>query len=438
MNKTFAPIAFTIILIVALTITAAAQTGYNTEKELREDRFAIDAADFRADQQGLSTLEIYYKIFYDGLSYQKMADGYQADYEVAISVEGDNDQQIEGIIRDGSIKVKTFAETRRPNDFVINMASVKLDKQDVTVRAALTDKVGERVYRKEQEYKERDYWDKYPSLSRIEFCREITPSEKESKFNKNDLWVIPAVTRQFGGDFDSTLTFYQEIYPGKTDVKYTKVITRVYHRVKGFVYADTVDYGDIKENLHEAKTINVADLMPGDYELEVRLEGRRGKVYDKIIEEFELLLTAETMYRTDFDLAVDMLKYLATKQEQKDLKKASTPAERRERWDEFWQLRDQYEHNRENPTKEEYFRRVRHADRYFSVMKKDGWKTTRGMVYITYGEPDEVEDYPFELATKPYQVWLYYRLSPPRKFVFIDEWGDGNYELQPPYNGIDW
>ncbi len=438
MNKTFAAVAFSIILTVGLAAGAAAQTGYRSPNEFQEARFAIDAADFRADQEGLTSLEIYYKIFYDGLSYQKTTDGYQADYEIAISVEGDNDQQIEGIIRDGSIKVKTFAETRRPNDFVINMASVKLDKQDVTIRAALTDKVGDQVYQEEREVKERDYWGKYPSLSRIEFCREITPSGQESKFNKGDLWVIPAVTRQFGGDFDTTLTFYQEVYPGRTDVKYAKVITRIYHRVKGFVYVDTVDYGNIEEIHRESRTINVAGFMPGDYELEVRLEGRRGKVYDKIIEEFELMLTAETIYRSDFDLAVEMLKYLATKQERKDLKNAATPEERRERWDEFWRLRDQAEHVRENPTKEEYFRRVRHADRYFSVMKKDGWKTTRGMIYITYGEPDEVEDYPFELATKPYQVWLYYRLSPPRKFVFIDEWGDGNYELQPPYNGIDW
>ncbi len=436
--KISAAIAFALTLIVCLATVAPAQTGYGAKNEFQEARFAIDAADFRAEQDGLTSLEIYYKIFYDGLSYQKTTDGYQADYEIAISVEGENDQQIEGIIRDGSIKVKTFSETRRSHDFVINMVTVRLDKQDVTIRAALTDKVGDHVYEEDRDVKERDYWGKYPSLSRIEFCREIKPSEQDSKFNKGDQMVIPAVTRVFGGDFDTTLTFYQEIYPGRADVKYTKVITRVYHRVKGFVYSDTIDYGDITENLREPRTINVAGFMPGDYELEVRLEGRRGKVYDKIIEEFELMLTAETIYRSDFELAVDMLKYLATKSEQKELKKAATPEERRARWDEFWNLRDRWEHGRENPTKEEYFRRVRHADRYFSVMKKDGWKTTRGMIYITYGDPDEVEDYPFELATKPYQVWLYYRLSPPRKFVFIDEWGDGNYELQPPYNGIDW
>jgi len=438
MTKLFTALTFAMTVVFSLASLAPAQTGYRAENDFQEPRFDIDAADFRGDQNGLTTLEIYYKIFYDGLSYQKTADGYRADYEIAIAVEGEKGQQIEGIIRDGYIAVKTFAETRRPNDFVINMASLQLDRQDVTIRGALTDKVGGHVYQKEMDVKERDYWDKYPTLSRVEFCREISQSGKDSKFNKGFLWIVPSVTRQFGGDFDSTLSYYHEVYPGRNDVKYAKLVTRIYHRVKGFVYTDTVDYGEIKEKLTEAKTIDVADFMPGDYELEIRLEGRRGRVYDKIVEEFELMLTAETIYRTDFELAVEMLKYLATKQERKDLKKAATPEERRQRWDEFWALRDQYGHNRENPTKEEYFRRVRHADRYFSVMKKDGWKTTRGMVYITYGEPDEVEDYPFELSTKPYQIWLYYRLNPPRKFLFIDEWGDGNYELQPPYNGIGW
>lgn len=438
MNKSLVGITLSIIIAVAVATTVSAQTGYHAKNEYGEPRFAIDAADFRADREGLMTLEIYYKIFYDGLSYKKTSEGYEANYEIAISVDGEGGQQVEGIIHDGNIKVRTFGETRRPDDFIINMVSVTLDKQNVTIHAALTDKVGETVLKDDKDIDKRDYWGKYPSLSRIEFCREVTTPEKDSKFNKGDVRVIPAVSRQFGGDFDSTLAYYQEIYPGRSDVKYTKVISRVYNRVKGFVYTDTVDYGEIKENQREARTINVSDFMPGDYELEIRLEGRRGKLYDKVVEEFEMLLTAETIYRTDFELAVNMLKYLATKHEQKELKAAKTPEERRKRWDEFWQIREKYEHDRQNPTKEEYFRRVRYADRNFSVMRKDGWKTTRGMVYITYGEPDEVEDYPFELATKPYQVWLYYRLNPPRKFVFIDEWGDGNYELQPPYNGIDW
>lgn len=431
-----------VITIFLLSIWGAAllpaQTGYRSKNEFGEARFAIDAVDFRAEQDGLHMLEVYYKIFYNALSYKKGPSGYKAEYEIAVIVEGQNDKQIEGIIREGEIEVKTYAETRRATDFIINLVKIKLDEQDISVRAILTDELSGASQEVKKDLKKRKLWDKYPSVSRVEFSREITQFSNESKFKKGDMRVIPSVTRLFGGDFDSILTYYQEVYPGDAKVKYAKVITRIYSPIKGFVYSDTINYGEINEMKREAHNINVANLRPGDYELEIRLEGRRGKLYDKTIEEFELELTAETIYRNDHKTAIEMLKYLATREEHKKLKKAKSDDERRQLWDEFWILRGDNPRDREHPTKEEYFRRIRHANRYFSFMKKEGWKTTRGMIYITYGEPDEVEDHPFELATKPYQVWFYYRLTPPRKFLFVDEWDDGNYELQPPFNGLDW
>ena len=427
---------FLLILFGAPSLSA--QTGYRSGNEFGEARFAIEAVDFRAEQEGLHNLEIFYKIFYNALSYQKTAEGYVAAYEIAIIVEGNDGEQIEGLIREGDITVKTYGETQRGTDFVINLVSITTDEQDVTVRAILTDKLAGNAREVKKSLARRSYWGKYPTLSRVEFSREVMPATKESKFNKADYRVIPSVTRLFGGDYDTVFTYYQEIYPGETKAKYIKIISRIYSPIKGFVYADTIELGDLDEIQRQVHRINVVDLRPGDYELEVRLEGRRGKLYDKLIEEFELELTAETIYKNDYKTAIDMLKYLANTGEQKKLKDAKTDEERRALWDEFWALRGDNPNNGENPGQQEYFRRIRHSNRYFSYMKREGWKTTRGMIYVTYGEPDEVESYPFELSTKPYQIWLYYRLSPPRKFYFIDEWGDGNYELQPPYNGLDW
>jgi len=426
----------TLLMLVASSGTKS-QTGYRSPDEFEEARFVVDAVDFRSNKEGINTLEIYYKVFYNGLSYQKITDGYEARYDVSIVVEGKDNIQLEGISRAAQIKVDTYAETRREDDFIINMLAVPVEEgQDLTIRAILTDKLSQTSREVEKRLNKRDYRGKYPALSRVQFAREVSPAERKSKFNKGDLRVIPSVTRLFGGDSDSMLNYYHEIYPGRTKDKYSKLISRIYHRVKGFVYADTVRYGKIEETQCAACSINVSDFMPGYYELELRLEGRRGRLYSKLIEEFELELTAESMFKTDYKTAVEMLKYMTTRGEYNTLKNAKTDEERRRAWDEFWRLRDDDTHDRENPAKREYFRRVRHSNRYFSVMHKQGWKTDRGMIYITYGEPDEVENYPFELATKPYQIWHYYKLSPPREFLFVDEWSDGDYELKPPYNGI--
>jgi len=57
------------------------------------------------------------------------------------------------------------------------------------------------------------------------------------------------------------------------------------------------------------------------------------------------------------------------------------------------------------------------------------------MVYIKYGEPDQIDNHPFELERKPYLVWYYYMQR--RTFVFEDSRGDGDYQLEFPYDG-DW
>lgn len=431
-----------VLVGLAMTLFAATvvwgQTGYRPKFEFGEARFAVDAVDFRSDTTGIDQVEVYYKVFNDALSYRKTDSGYLAEYEVAIIIEDDDGRQIASQTKSGRITAANFAETKRAEDFMINVVDFTVPVQDITVRAILTDKTAQNSVEEKVTLKKRDYWAKYPTLSRIQFARDISPMSVESKFNKEGMRVIPNVVRLYGGENDSLLQFYEEVYPGESSDKYCKVITRIYHRTRGTVYADTLSLGELTAVQKLYRRIDISDLAPGDYELEIRIEGRRGRLYDQLSEPFELELTAESMVRNDYVTAVEMLKYIATKGEVDLLKKAKTPEERQNAWDAFWATRNKETHDQENPTKEEYFRRIRHANRYFSYMKKEGWRTGRGMIYITYGEPDEIEDYPFELATKPYQIWHYYRTVPSRSFWFVDNWGDGNYELQPPYDGISY
>ena len=69
-------------------------------------------------------------------------------------------------------------------------------------------------------------------------------------------------------------------------------------------------------------------------------------------------------------------------------------------------------------------------------MGRDGWRSDRGKIYIQYGEPDQIDDYPVAINGKPFQEWHYYRHGSYRKFVFVDEYEDGDYRLQYPYDGL--
>ena len=97
----------------------------------------------------------------------------------------------------------------------------------------------------------------------------------------------------------------------------------------------------------------------------------------------------------------------------------------------FWKERDPDPTTARNELKNEYFRRVNYANKYFSVMGQDGWRTDRGRILIKFGPPDDIERHPFEMGTKPYEVWRYYALR--KTFVFVDVTGFGDYRLDPSF-----
>ncbi|MCK4723767.1 MAG: GWxTD domain-containing protein, partial [Dehalococcoidia bacterium] len=59
-----------------------------------------------------------------------------------------------------------------------------------------------------------------------------------------------------------------------------------------------------------------------------------------------------------------------------------------------------------------------------------GWESDMGMVYIIYGQPDDIERHPFDIDRKPYQIWFYY--SKGWRFVFMDVNMLGDYRLVTP------
>ena len=100
-------------------------------------------------------------------------------------------------------------------------------------------------------------------------------------------------------------------------------------------------------------------------------------------------------------------------------------------FDDIWSKRDPSPGTPLNEMQEEYFRRVRYANQYFTVFR-DGWRTDRGLIYIIFGPPSEVFRYEYNVDTKPFQTWTYY--SKNLVFQFLDRNGFGDYELTTPYS----
>ena len=95
----------------------------------------------------------------------------------------------------------------------------------------------------------------------------------------------------------------------------------------------------------------------------------------------------------------------------------------------FWRARDLTPDTPVNEFKREYFERVKKANANFTNIQRKGWKTDRGRVLLIYGEPSEIERYPNQVDTKPYEIWHYNELEGGVIFVFADLTGFSDYTL---------
>lgn len=130
----------------------------------------------------------------------------------------------------------------------------------------------------------------------------------------------------------------------------------------------------------------------------------------------------------DVDQAIEQTRYMATHKQLKKMRDATGEA-KREAFLAFWREYDPTPNTPRNELMDEYYSRVEYANAHFRG-HRPGWETDLGMVYIIYGQPDDIERHPFDMYQKPYQIWFYYDEG--WKFVFVDVNMFGDYRLVTP------
>ena len=121
--------------------------------------------------------------------------------------------------------------------------------------------------------------------------------------------------------------------------------------------------------------------------------------------------------------------YIASVPEQDKYEALTTVEAKREFMYTFWKARDENSSDERNQYFQEYLKRIAESNDRFTAAKKDGWKTDRGRVYLVYGPPTEIERYPNEIESKPYEIWRYESLEGGVVFVFGDITGYNDYQL---------
>ena len=152
----------------------------------------------------------------------------------------------------------------------------------------------------------------------------------------------------------------------------------------------------------------------GFYTLEItyQKEGKREKKEIPIFINVSLFLSDREWQRK-----VSLLFPITTDEELRRLK-FTQKEERQSAWQDFWE--------KQEISEEEYFSRVDYCLKNFSIGDK-GLASDRAKIYLKYGQPDTIEEYPYETGRKPYIIWRYYNLG--LVFTFVDLKGIGEYVL---------
>lgn len=168
-------------------------------------------------------------------------------------------------------------------------------------------------------------------------------------------------------------------------------------------------------------------LQVGDYTLTVRLATPEGETLAAVDKRFAVRWMGLDSQIADLDQAIAQLRYVAKDEELDAIRNAPSPEEQRRRFLAFWDARDPTPGTDRNEEMETYYFRVAYANDRYSRFHDRGWNTDRGEIFIRFGQPDYIEDHPFNYGTRPYQIWNYYGQG--RRFIFIDDTGMGDFRL---------
>jgi GWxTD domain-containing protein len=396
---------------------------------LIRSRFFIDHAVF-SDTSG-NRLEVYYKIFNDGLNYVKKGDKFVSSYEVNVVIIGDKEKQITGKSVDKTYVLDSYDKTRSETGFLINQINLPLTPGNYGMVCKLIDHNSNEVSSIETKIISRNC-NRSGDLSDIEFIQEKTDLDEKSPFSKAGLEALPTVERAMDGELQK-LGFYTEIYAAGYLGKTLNLRYRVENKRQGTVIDSSISVKIDSSTTPVRDFVSIAGLSPEEYDFRLTLLDGGSMIAERTTQ-FHLKWSIASLVKNDFEYAVNQLKYIIKKEEKKALLDAPDSL-RLQEFEKFWKNHDPSPNTTQNELREEYYRRIRYANQYYSTVNREGWETDRGMVYIRYGEPDQIERHPFEMSTKPSQIWYYYTQR--RTFAFIDTRGDGDFQLQYPYDG-DW
>ena len=295
-------------------------------------------------------------------------------------------------------------------------------------------------------------------FSDIAYVSALTNTIQENAFSKAGYDLIPYVSNYYPTSLNG-LIVYAELYNSRkmlgkqVSFAYTICVTDALQNelptTKRIIRAEA------EEILPILHTIDISNLLTGDYKVKLEMLDREGKVVCTQYRKFTRNKTLENTYTPPSSLDISntfVARYnnsdslyahiqsclpIAESVERNTIDNILQNTDLRTRQSfmyTFW-----YRRNSINPEKawNDYFQDVRAVQKEFGTRIKAGWQTDRGRVYLQYGKPSTRIIRNNDPDYWPFEIWHYYTTNTgmrDRRFLFYNT--SLNYDMELLHSDI--
>jgi GWxTD domain-containing protein len=406
-----------IVLITAINIFAKEEKPAKYNESSDTPFFYYEASAFPLETRDSVRIEITIKVPFDAIQFIKKDTSFVAQYEISITLLDESDAKVASRIWTQELSTQSYDETNSQDLFDVNKVTYNVRPSNLMLVIGVLDlDTKKSTYRKKTIDTSKFYTEKI-TLSNINIV------EKEFQNENGTLDQVASVE----GTVSDSKPHFNVVFDvlsegGKGTIKYS-----VANMDKKVLFTETINDTFCNGITKKKLAIDRSQLGFAKYQLRIKVKIGRNEANEQRI--FQLRWIGMSKLIDDLDLAVDQMRYIANPGVIKDIKNSKDP-QKKEKFIKFWKEKDPSPNTDTNELMNEYYKRVQYSNEHFSGFL-EGWKTDMGMIFILFGPPNDIERHPFEIQSKPYEIWYYYEIN--RTFVFIDESGFGDYRLITPY-----
>ncbi len=349
------------------------------------------------------------------LTFRRHGNEFLAEYHVEVLFRSDSAPPVQ-LTSDQTVRVRGFQETLRADESILFQGFLTLRPGPYTASVLVRDRNSPGLARRERA-------DTVPHFAPGSVTTPIPIYEGSGRGALADrpaLLVNPRSTLPYGGD---TLRFYLEGYglpPG------TRLAAEAVDQNDNVLWRDTLTLRDTVGLAQGIVRLAATQLPVGEEELRLETIGGGTRVHIPFLVSF-----SSQWVITNYAEMVSLLRYF-DRQDLVARLRTAPPEQRAQAWREFWTGTDPVPLTPENEALDEYLHRVQIANFRFQEAGQPGWLTDRGEVFITLGQPEEVQDFSGSAlsrgATQTIR-WTYNTLR--LVLLFQDLTGFGRFELTP-------